>query len=317
MHNFKTIDNQIEILKSRNLIINDEQEAKEILMRENYYNLINGYKNPFLKTSVPNDEYNGTCTIDEIYELYKFDREIREIVFKYILKIENALRSQISYTFSKYHGHDNYLKYENFETLSGSSNENTITKQASKIYELIGKIQNDIKVSLKHKDYIKHYVVEHGYIPLWVLVNVFPLNRLSSFYKIMKQNERVEVSKYWGILEKDLKTYLDTLAFYRNLCAHDERLYCSKSSSYISDNTIHNQLGIPRGADGNYEFGKQDLFSLIIIFKIMLPSEDFNTAFNRINGRIESLRTKIKSISAEAILNEMGFKNNWYEIKNI
>ncbi|MGM9947849.1 Abi family protein [Floccifex sp.] len=316
MHDFKTIEEQIDILKERNLTISDDNFAKDLLERENYYNLINGYKAPFLKNTDP-ENYLDLCTIEEIYELYKFDREIRKIVFKYILKIENTLRSKISYIFSKYHGHDGYLKYSNFDTLNTYGNEATITRRATAIYRLISKIQNDISNSLKHKDYLKHYVLNHGYIPLWVLVNALPLNRLSNFYKLMKQNERIEVSYYWNIMERELKTYIETLAFYRNLCAHDERLYCSKATSSISDNNVHSALAIPRLSDGNYSYGKQDLFSLMIVFKKMLTPEDFNTAFNRVNGRIASLRTKINSISVDIILDDMGFKGEWWNIKNI
>ena len=34
---FKTIDEQLEILKSKGLIIEDEESAREILLRENYF----------------------------------------------------------------------------------------------------------------------------------------------------------------------------------------------------------------------------------------------------------------------------------------
>ena len=49
---------------------------------------------------------NGT-TFDELYALYCFDRELRSIIFKYTLQIENTLRTLISYVFSKYHGVEN------------------------------------------------------------------------------------------------------------------------------------------------------------------------------------------------------------------
>ena len=44
---FKTLDQQIEILKSRNLVINDEEHARNVLLRENYF-FINGYRHMFL-----------------------------------------------------------------------------------------------------------------------------------------------------------------------------------------------------------------------------------------------------------------------------
>ncbi|WP_243729268.1 hypothetical protein [Mycoplasma capricolum] len=52
---FKTFEEQIEILKSRGLIISNEQKAIEILKQENYYNIVNGYKDLFLKKSLDNN----------------------------------------------------------------------------------------------------------------------------------------------------------------------------------------------------------------------------------------------------------------------
>ena len=40
---FKTLDEQLEILKNKGLIIEDEKQAEEILLRENYF-FINGYR---------------------------------------------------------------------------------------------------------------------------------------------------------------------------------------------------------------------------------------------------------------------------------
>ena len=45
---FKTIDEQIELLQSRNLHIENENIARKILLNNNYYYLINGYKDLFL-----------------------------------------------------------------------------------------------------------------------------------------------------------------------------------------------------------------------------------------------------------------------------
>ena len=46
---FKTIDEQIEILKSKGLEIDDINYAKSILLRENYF-FLSGYRHLFLKS---------------------------------------------------------------------------------------------------------------------------------------------------------------------------------------------------------------------------------------------------------------------------
>ena len=47
---FKNLDEQIEILKSRGLTIEDEEKAKNVLLRENYF-FINGYRHMFIDSS--------------------------------------------------------------------------------------------------------------------------------------------------------------------------------------------------------------------------------------------------------------------------
>jgi len=82
---FKTLDEQIEILKNKGLIINDVDKAKEILFRENYF-FISGYRSLFMKDFNDRKFINGT-TFEELYAMFVFDRNIRNIMFKNILII--------------------------------------------------------------------------------------------------------------------------------------------------------------------------------------------------------------------------------------
>ncbi|EKT8879394.1 hypothetical protein CJV38_003088, partial [Listeria monocytogenes] len=54
---FKTVEEQIQILKSRNLNILDEKNAKRILQKISYYDIINGYNDIFLEIEA--DSTNG------------------------------------------------------------------------------------------------------------------------------------------------------------------------------------------------------------------------------------------------------------------
>lgn len=55
---FKTYYQQLRILRSRNLLIPNGSRAVKILKRENYYNIINGYKDIFLDSNYSTDFYN-------------------------------------------------------------------------------------------------------------------------------------------------------------------------------------------------------------------------------------------------------------------
>ena len=88
-----------------------------ILESENYYNVINGYKDFFLaskSTSTTVETYIAGTTFDEIYALYCFDRNVRNIYLRFLLKAENKFKTVVSHEFSRLYGHNNYLKLEIF-----------------------------------------------------------------------------------------------------------------------------------------------------------------------------------------------------------
>ena len=89
--NFKTINEQVEILKNKGLIIEHENVVKDTLLRENYFFLM-GYRHAFLISQKERKFIPGT-TFNEIYSLFTFDRNFRNIIFKNVLVIENQLKS--------------------------------------------------------------------------------------------------------------------------------------------------------------------------------------------------------------------------------
>ena len=88
---FKNLDEQIEILKYKGLVINNSEYARSVLLRENYF-FVSGYRHLFLKSNVDKTYKNGT-TFEEMYSLFLFDRTLRNILFKNLLIIENNLKS--------------------------------------------------------------------------------------------------------------------------------------------------------------------------------------------------------------------------------
>ena len=140
------------------------------------------------------------------------------------------------------------------------------------------------------------------------------LGRLSQFYTLMHQSVRIKVAQHWNVKEEALNQYIKTLAYFRNLCAHDERIYNSRCNQDIPDTEFHKKLSIPI-INSRYTYGKNDLFSLIIVLKILLPETDFNEMCNKIYGRMKSLSLKITHINYQNIFDIMGFFPNWFDIK--
>lgn len=104
---YSSTDDQIHILRSRGMTIADAACAKRTIDLENYYNLINGYKQPFLDStySGSDERYISGTKFEEIHSLYLFDRELRNLFIRYILELENNVKSVLAHDFSAKYGH--------------------------------------------------------------------------------------------------------------------------------------------------------------------------------------------------------------------
>lgn len=303
---FKTYDEMIDLLRSRNMDIPDgtpARKAKILLQREGYYNIVNGYKRLFLVSSNP-EEYKDGTTLDELFALYAFDRSIRDIFLRATLHIETNVKNLISYTFSSQYGHDNYLLYKNFDTTKSNASKN--------ISNLISSVQSQI-ASRSSDPNIAHYLKKHGYIPMWVLNTILTFGNMSKFYSNMKQKDRQEVAKIFCLPDNTLETFLNYLSAIRNFSAHGNRLYCFKSSRALSDTRIHDNLSVPK-ANGHYICGRNDLFGAVIILRYLLSYREFRYFHSELKGAINKLSSKLTTISIDDVLNEMGFPPNWKDI---
>lgn len=302
---FKTIEEQIEILKTRGILINDER-AREILTENNYYYLINGYKDLFVDNSNETEKYKENVTLEEIYAVYKFDSELRINLLRYILIIERRL--DVAYEFSKIYGNKEYLTESNFD-----NNKNNGYKITKLIADIRANMTEQIKIGNKM---LNHYIKKYGYIPLWVLIRIMTLGEVSKFYELMKQKDQNTVAKQFGVREKTLKTYLHNIAIVRNICAHDEKLYDLKLNNAIIKNNIHFNYNLDL-QDGKYNNGYKDLFSIIIILKILLKESEFKKFYTILINDLEELKENIKSIEFSQILNKMGFPEKYKELLNM
>ena len=301
---FRTIDEQINILKSKGLIITDYDKTSEILLRENYF-FLNGYRSPFLMSG--SKRFVNGCTFEELYSLFKFDRFFRNIIFKNLLIVENNYKSIFSYVLSKKYGYKekDYLNINNFDR-----NKDKIRQ----INDLIRKLKRQIRINGYQHQATSHYINNYGYIPMWVGVKVLSFGLMSELFSILKKEDKDEIASYYkNVNADDLESNLSILSNYRNLCAHEDILYNHVTQKSILDNKYHEMLQIPK-IDGEYIYGKNDLFALIIILKDLLTEKDFKMMMNEINYEIDWLTSKLKCINVRKVLNRMGFPDNYNQI---
>lgn len=303
---FKTYDELIDILNGRGLSISTQEErdyAKTVLSQEGYYNLVNGYSKLFLENS--SNSYKTGVTLYEIHAVYQFDRVLRDVFFRYILRIETHVKNLIAHSFSERYGHSNYLLYTNFNTNARNAKLN--------ITALIVEIQRQIS-SRTNDPSISHYLNTYGYIPLWVLNNILTFGTVSKFYSLMKTPERQSVSKIFGILDNELESELMYLSSVRNFCAHGNRLYCYRTKNPLLNTELHKSMKIPTNATGEYACGKRDLFAAMIAMKRLLSNNDYKRMSKEVSRALGTLSKKLTVLTLNDILNEMGFPSNWKQL---
>ncbi len=308
---FKTLDDLIQLLKDRGISIDDDAAyayAKNVLDTHGYYNLINGYNKLFLKPDCESVTYKEKTTIEEIHALYQFDRILRDIFFRYILKVETHIKSLISYYFSEAHGHKNYLVYTNFNT--------SLRDSGMKITNLIAEIQRQV-ANRSTDPSIAHYLKMHGYIPLWVLNNILTLGTISKFYSLMIPQERQNVSRCFGLMDNELENILSYISVVRNFCAHGNRLYCFRTRTPLATTSYHSKLKIKQNDAGEYLQGKRDLFACVLALKQVLSNNDFKRMSKELFRAIGTLDKKLCVLTRAEVLNEMGFPENWRDINNL
>ena len=304
---FKTIDEQIEILKSKGLEIDDINYAKSVLLRENYF-FLSGYRHLFLKSPKDRMFLPGT-NFNELYALFNFDRQIRNIFFKNILIVENNAKSIFSYQLSRKYGirEKDYLNPSNFDKSNDKSRQ---------VNDLLKKIKRQIRVNGGQHSATMHYMTNYGYVPFWVVVKVLSFGLISELFTIMKREDQKEIAEVYGIAPDALLVYLPILANFRNLCAHEDIMYDHRTQRTIEDNKYHAYLNIPK-TDGEYLYGKDDLFALIIILKQLLSKDDFTLLINELSYELDILDGKIDTIELDKILDRMGIPANFREIARV
>lgn len=304
---FKTLEEQVEILRSKGLTINNEEDTMNILLRENYF-FISGYRHLFMDEK-DNRLFKKGTTFEELYATFIFDRHMRNVFFKYLLIIENNIKSVISYQLSKRYGfkEKDYLNPKNFTQ---------DTLKSRQVKDVLNKMKRQIRVNTKQHSATMHYLNNYGYIPMWILVKVLSFGIISELYCILKPEDQLRIADFYNIKINTLETYLSLLANFRNLCAHEDILYDHRTQRSIPNDKIHSILDIDKVED-DYIYGKNDLFALIIIMKYMLTEDEFKELINEVSYEIDVLDGKIDVIPLNTILNRIGFPDNWREISYI
>ena len=284
----KTFEEQVELLKKRNLIISNEPYCLKKLSHINYYRL-SAYFLPLQHTKGSPEGgmfFDGT-TFENILEHYFFDVELRKIVFKAIEAIEVYFRTQIAYHHALSYDAFGYLKQENF-TVSDEFFE----KVTSAIRE---------ETSRSSETFIDHFKEKYHTtdLPIWAMVEVVSMSTLSKIYTMLKTKEQQSVIKQLHGVSKDVfSSWLHALTVIRNICAHHSRFW---------NKTLGVSFKIPRKISMFENLvGNKAFFALSVIAYILdAIGEDLDFV-----GEIKGLLNAHPTIDKNA----MGFVEGWEDL---
>ncbi len=305
---FMTYDEQISFLMNKkSLIIDDREKALSLLKRHSYFALINGYKYPFKKK---HGKYKCNTRIEDIYYLYCFDNQLRQLLIQSIMEVEIHIKSLLSYAFCEKFG-------ESEKAYLSATNYNYVNAYQQGINDLLAKL-GDVLKDYRSFTYIKHQKDKHNNIPLWVMVKALTFGNISKMYSFQQPAIQTKISKeFCGVSEGDLIAFLDILTRFRNVCAHNERLfdYRYKKRS-INNMPLHRKLNIPK-VNNRYQKGKSDFFAVLISLKYLLPDKSFEELITQLNDTIENFLSSTSQVQREQLYKYMGFPLNWRDIKDI
>lgn len=219
-----TFGRQIDLLRNRGLIIQDEQNALRYLSRISYYRL-KGYWWD-MQSDTTKHLFEPNHTFEEVIRIYEFDKELRHICFDAIESIEIALRTQMIYWLSQEYGGLWYLNSELFEDQ---------TLYSQHLHDLFSEFNRSKEL------FVKDYRMKHPnysskseewdsdeYPDAWIILEVATFGNLSKIYKNLKHQlpAKSRIANGFGLnMSSELSSWLEAISYLRNVIAHHSRLW--------------------------------------------------------------------------------------------
>lgn len=220
-----TIQEQILSLKNRGLHFFDEKLAEEYMLSVGYFRL-DSYFLPFLNSQT--NQFLPNTTFESIVYHYRFDCELRSIIFSAIQDVEIAIRTRMVHFFSLSNGPFWYAERKNF-------------KNRLYFFNNLASITNDINRS-KEDFILEHFenYEEPNLPPAWKALETVTIGALASLYKECTDvGSKKNVARSLGIPKYIyLESWLESMRILRNACAHHSRLWNKRMIIPTIPNTL-------------------------------------------------------------------------------
>ena len=295
----RSIQEQIDLLKHRGMIIEDEKFAHLHLSHISYYRL-KGYWWDMQKDK-DNHIFQTGSRFEDVIARYSFDKELRLILFDAIETIEIALRTKMIYHLSQSYGGLFYMD----STLFVSE-----LLHQQHLEDLMTEFLRSGEVFIK--EYKRKYGVWKGgkcvsltqQPDAWVIFEVATFGTLSKLYKNLSHQipEKAKIANEFGLnLHNELSSWLEAISYLRNIVAHHSRVW--------SRNMVKRPMDIsnPRGIWLQYplsEFFKKKPYLIITSMLYLCNAINAGDTYKR---KIISLIEENPDIP----IYKIGFPDHW------
>lgn len=305
-----TYEKQVELLLSRGLIVTDRKRAERHLANISYYRL-SAYMLPYKKkeNGIIIDAFKEGTTWDDIYDLYVFDRKLRLLVFDAIERLEVAIRTQIIYQLShKYGSH-----WQDNAHIFIPPREVTLRDGRKITIDVYREIQSHIKEQLhsnRAEVFIQHYHNKYDTPenpPSWMSVEIMYFNHLSKICTGLKNRaDIVGIASYFALPPKTFCSWLHTMNYVRNICAHHSRLW-NRDLNIVPEKLSFSKRLVWINTPDTAKRSKNYYFFCMINYMLQVanPTSQFKT-------KLKELLEEYKNVIS---LDSMGFPQGWEEEK--
>lgn len=270
---YTTLEQQILKLKSQQLTFEDEEVAKLTLKTYGYYNIINGYRDPYIIREYGHKKYCPDVTFEQIFSLFRLDHMIRDGVLLAMIDLEEHLRAVVADIIAEDFGteHNTYLANNNYR-------DKYVSNPRFRRNNVLRDMRQTAETSYAQP--IRYYRESHGIVPPWILlkgVYFATLVNLIRFFKAPQREKLIHALYGSNVNEQNIDEYKDILSDtlfvcleYRNLAAHGGRIY-----NHIPNSTIRCL------ENSTLKKGLPQLLHVLSLFDYSLPYERLDTVIVR------------------------------------
>lgn len=214
---------QLELLKSRGMAVEDEQQAILALQSAGYYRLSGYWYVLRQQTDAParrHDQFEPGASFGFVWRLYDFDREFRLLMLSALERIEVAVRTQISYLLGSFdpEAHKKPTFFDGRFTAPQPKGRPSLYEQWRE--------QVDKACDLAKDDFVDHHRRFYdGKMPVWVCSEVWNFGLVSKCYEGMRVKDAQRLADPYRLSAKEFASWLRALTFVRNVAAHHGRLW--------------------------------------------------------------------------------------------